>query len=103
MECLAGSRLLRLREQRQIEQRNNLSETLTELSDAVDFRRRDAHSVAPDLNDYFGKRSHYTVDRGGTDHAFPANNGSLGRLALFRACEHRKDAGLREVGEFNLR
>ena len=37
MQRLTGSRLLRLREQRQIEQRNNFSETLTGLSDAVDL------------------------------------------------------------------
>jgi hypothetical protein len=55
MEGLAGSRLLRLREQRQIEQRNDLSETLTGFSDAVDFRRRDANSFACDLNDALGE------------------------------------------------
>jgi len=37
MERLAGSRLLRLREQRQIEQRNDLSETLAGFPDAVDL------------------------------------------------------------------
>ena len=55
MQRLAGSRLLRLREQGQIEQRNDLSETLTGFSDAVDFRRRDAHSFACDLNDALGE------------------------------------------------
>ena len=55
MERLAGSRLLRLREQRQIEQRNDLSEILAGFPDAVDFRRRNAHSFACDLNDALGK------------------------------------------------
>jgi len=55
MECLAGSRLLRLCEQGQIEQRNNLSETFAGFPDAVDFRRRDAHSFACDLNNALGK------------------------------------------------
>jgi len=55
MERLAGSRLLRLCEQGQIEQRNNLSETFAVFPDAVDFRRRDAHSFASDLNDALGK------------------------------------------------
>lgn len=55
MKCLAGSRLLRLCEQGQIEQRNNLSETFAVFPDAVDFRRRDAHSFASDLNDALGK------------------------------------------------
>jgi hypothetical protein len=55
MERLAGSRLLRLREQGQIEQRNDLSEIFAGFPDAVDFRRRDAHSFASDLNDALGK------------------------------------------------
>ena len=55
MQRLAGSRLLRLREQRQIEQRNDFSETLTGLSDAVDLPSGDAHSFASDLNDALGK------------------------------------------------
>ena len=55
MERLAGSRLLRLREQGQIEQRNDFSEALTGLSDAVDLRSRYAHSFACDLNDALGK------------------------------------------------
>ena len=55
MQRLAGSRLLRLREQGQIEQRNDLSETFAVFPDAVDFRRRDAHSFASDLNDALGK------------------------------------------------
>ncbi|XSC48635.1 hypothetical protein ACF1BQ_004830 [Bradyrhizobium sp. RDT10] len=49
MQRLAGSRLLRLREQGQIEQRNDLSETFAGFPDAVDFRRRDAHSFADAL------------------------------------------------------
>jgi hypothetical protein len=55
MQRLAGSRLLRLREQGQIEQRNDLSETLAGFPDAVDLRSRDAHSLACDLNDALGK------------------------------------------------
>ena len=55
MQRLAGSRLLRLREQGQIEQRNDFSEALTGLSDAVDLRSRYAHSFACDLNDALGK------------------------------------------------
>jgi len=55
MQRLAGSRLLRLREQGQIEQRDDLSETLAGFPDAVDLRRRDAHSFACDLNDALGK------------------------------------------------
>jgi hypothetical protein len=62
MERLAGSRLLRLREQRQIEQRDDLSETLAGFPDAVDFRRQNAHSFASDLNDALGKSSHNAVD-----------------------------------------
>jgi len=55
MQRLTGSRLLRLREQGQIEQRNDPSETLASLSDAVDLPSRDAHSFASDLNDALGK------------------------------------------------
>ena len=55
MQRLAGSRLLGLREQGQIEQRNDPSETLAGLSDAVDLPSRDAHSFASDLNDALGK------------------------------------------------
>jgi hypothetical protein len=55
MECLTGSRLLRLREQRQIEQSNDFSETVACLPDAVDLRRWDADSFASDLNDGLGK------------------------------------------------
>jgi hypothetical protein len=103
MERLAGSRLLRLRKQRQIEQRNDFSETLAGLADPVHFRSRDAHSGTPPLNDCLGKCSHYAVDRRRTDHSFPANNGSLGGLALLGACEDRNDARLREIDEINFR
>ena len=101
MERLAGSRLLRLREQGQVEQRNDLSETLAGFPDAVDLRSRDAHSFACDLNDAFGKRSHNAVDNRRTDHSLSANDGGLGGLALFGACEDGDDGGSREVGEFD--
>ena len=55
MQRLASSRLLRLREKGQIEQRNDLSETLAGLSDTVDLRSRYARSFACDLNDALGK------------------------------------------------
>jgi len=55
MQRLAGRRLLRLREQRQIKQRNDFSETFAALSDAVNLRNRNAHSFASDLNDALGK------------------------------------------------
>ena len=55
MERLTGSRLLRLREQRQIEQSNDFSEILACPPDAVDLRRRDTDSFASHLNDALGK------------------------------------------------
>jgi hypothetical protein len=55
MQRLACSRLLRLCEQRQIKQRNDFSETLTGLSDAVYLRSWDPYRFASDLNDGLGK------------------------------------------------
>jgi len=60
------------------------------------FRSWDAHSFAPHLNDGFGKRGNYTVDRRRTDHSFPANDGSLGGLTLLGAREDRNDRSTAE-------
>ena len=61
------------------------------------------HSLAPDLNDAFGERSHDAVNGLRSDHSLAADDGGLGGLALFGAREDRDDAGLRKIGEFDVR
>src|SRR5436190_4768151 len=75
MQCLTSRRLLRLRQQRQVEQGDGLAKAFARLADAMDVGCRNAGGLAADLNDRFSKRRHDSMDRGRADHTFPAYNG----------------------------
>ena len=103
MQRLTRSRLLRLREQRKVEQGDGFAKTLARPSDTMDLGNWNADGFAADLNDRLGECSHNSMDRGRTYHAFAADDGSLGGVPLFGTCEHRDDCGLRKIGKFHFR